>query len=284
MREGIGYDLALRPALEIIVADHTRCAHCFFDVPNFHDVLDAISVTRPDTGEEIRLELEPDGELIVFCLADAAACAVQAIGDAEQLLHMMPDFVGDDVSLREIARRPEAITQLPVKAQVDVNTPILRAIERTAGPAGETATGSDLVREENQLRLLVLAAHGPEQLMPRILGIGQDNGDELRCFIAGRVALDLGRRQLSLLLRVDQRLRVTAEQEVSDYEDDSTDSASYRNPSATGAAHVLDISAFPSSLPEHRSVDWRGSIVFTNRKLWARLRRIDYAFLAPTEK
>jgi hypothetical protein len=276
MRKGIGHDVALRTALEIIVADHTRRTHCFFDVAGFDDVLDAISVTRPDTGEEIRLELEPDGELIVFSFTDTSARALHTISNAEQVLHMMPDFVRDDIGLREITWRPEPITQLPVEAQVDVNAPILRAIKRTAGSAGESAAGSDLVREEDQLRLLVLAARGSEQLIPRVFGIGQDNGHELRCFIARRVALDLlGRRQLSLLLGVNQRLRVAAEQEVNDYENDSTDSAAYGNPSTARAAHVLNVFTFPSSLPEHRSVDWRDSLVFTNRSSGSAPGRID---------
>ena len=107
VREGIGHDVALRAALEIIVAHHTGRAHRFVDIAGFDDVLDAIGMTRPDAGEEIRLKLEPDGELVVFRLTDAPARRLHAITDAEQILHMMSNFVRDDVGLREIAPAPK---------------------------------------------------------------------------------------------------------------------------------------------------------------------------------
>ena len=39
----------------------------------------------------------------------------------------------------------------------------------------------------------VLAAHLPEDLIPRVFGIGENDGDEFRCLIARRLIVDLRR-------------------------------------------------------------------------------------------
>ena len=60
-----------------------------------------------------------------------------------------------------------------------------------------------------------------------------------------------------LLLRIDQRLGIAAEEEVCDYQDNATDAAADRDPSAAGAPFVLNVVAFASTLPKHRLVEWR---------------------------
>ena len=52
------------------------------------------------------------------------------VGDAEQGLHVMADLVRDHVGLGEVARCLEAVLQLPVEVEVDVDLVIERAIER----------------------------------------------------------------------------------------------------------------------------------------------------------
>ena len=48
--------------------------------------------------------------------------------------------------------------------------------------------------------------------MPGVFRIGQDDGDELRCLITRPLIVELrSLRQLRLLLRVKQRLRIAAE-------------------------------------------------------------------------
>ena len=96
-----------------------------------------------------------------------------------------------------------------------------------------------------------------EELIPDVLGIGQNDGDEFRGFIARRVRVDLlGGAELRWLLGVDQRRRIAAEKKISDDENDSADSAANRNASATRATHVLHVVAFPSSLPEHCLIEF----------------------------
>jgi hypothetical protein len=99
--------------------------------------------------------------------------------------------VGYHVGLCEIASRAQAFLKQTVKTEVDVNASIFRAIKRTARATGELAAGSSLVREEHELRLLVLSAHLPEDLMPGVFGIGENDSDKLRCLIVRRLAVDL---------------------------------------------------------------------------------------------
>jgi len=256
--EGFWHDTAPGTALESIVADRSSGSQRFIDVAGFDDVFGAIGIMRPDTGEEVSLKLEANGEAVEFGLADAAARRLHFVGDAEQVLHVMSDLVRDDVGLGEIAGRAKAVAQFPIKAEIDVNAAILRAIERTGGAAGKSATGLGLIREEDEPRLLVRTTHFSKDVVPNILGIGQDNGDEFRGFVAWGVAVDRSRLRLRLrlLLRLDQRLRVAAEQEVGDNKNHSAQPANRDLPTAAGPADVLHIFAFPSSLPEHRAIKW----------------------------
>src|SRR5262249_44817755 len=135
--------------------------------------------------------LEPNRELIVFRFADPTACRLYAIGNTEQILHVMPNFVRYNVGLCEIASCTQAFLELTEKAEVDVNTSILRTIERTGGAAGEAAAGLNHVREEHKLRLFVLTAHLPKNRMPRVFRIGENDSDEFRCLIARRLTVVL---------------------------------------------------------------------------------------------
>ena len=211
----------------------------------------------PDAGKEIGLELEPHREAVVFRFTDAATLRLHLVADTEEILHVMSDFVRDNVSLREVSGRAEAFVERSIESKVDVNAPILRAVERSTGAAGESASGPGLVREEHELRLFILAAHLPEELMPGVLGVGEDNANKLRRFVARRIALDLpGWRHLRLLLRIDQGRGIAAEEKVSDDQNDPTDSAANRDASAPRATHVFNVVAFTSSLPKHRFIEF----------------------------
>ena len=63
-------------------------------------------------------------------LAHALARRLDLIGDAEQLLHVMADLMGDDIGLGEVAGRAEAVLQLLVEVEVDIDLLVVRAVER----------------------------------------------------------------------------------------------------------------------------------------------------------
>ncbi|MNI54892.1 hypothetical protein D3C73_1098120 [compost metagenome] len=90
----------------------------------------------PDSGEIIALQLEADLIFVVFGLAQALAERIQLLRSAQQSLHMMPDFMGDHVSHGEIAGRLEALLQLIVEAEVNIQLAVARAVERPDGRSG----------------------------------------------------------------------------------------------------------------------------------------------------
>ena len=65
-----------------------------------------------------------------------------------QVLHVMADLVRDNVRLREIARRAEAVVQLLEKRRVEVELPVGRAVERS----GSRARLSELVTTDLRKR------------------------------------------------------------------------------------------------------------------------------------
>src|SRR5215475_4805647 len=131
-------------------------------------MLDPVGITSPNAGEKICLQLEADRQPIVFSFADPTTRRLHTIGNAEQILHVMSNFVRYDVRLREIASCTQAVLEFTKKSQVDVNASIFWTIERTGRAAGEPAAGPSLVREEHQLRLLVLCAHLLEDRIPGV--------------------------------------------------------------------------------------------------------------------
>jgi hypothetical protein len=53
------------------------------------------------------------------------------------------------------------------------------------------------------------------------------------------------------LLRIKERLRIAAEQEINNYENNGANSAAHDKPAAAGSASIFNILTFSSSLPEH---------------------------------
>ena len=91
-------------------------------------------VVGPHAGVAVGLELDPHGLLVR--LAAAA-------GDAEQVLHVVADLVGDHVGLGEVAGGAEAVAQLVEEAEVDVGQPVGRAVE---GPDRRATPGRSRCR------------------------------------------------------------------------------------------------------------------------------------------
>ena len=112
-------------------------------------------------------------------MTHSTARRLHAIGDTEQILNVMSNFVGYDVGLCEIASCTQAFLELTEKTEVDVNVSIFWTIERTGCATSEPAAGLNQIREKHESRLLVLSAHLPEDFVPRVFGVGENNGDEL---------------------------------------------------------------------------------------------------------
>jgi len=165
--------------LESVIANRAGRAHRFFDIAGFDNAFDTVGITGPNAGQKICLQLEADRELIIFRFTDPTAHRLHTIGYTEQILHVMSNFVGYHIGLCEIASCTQAFLELTEKTEVDVDASILRTIERTGCTTGEPAAGLNHIREEHEPRLLVLASHLPENLIPGVFGVGENNSDEL---------------------------------------------------------------------------------------------------------
>ena len=87
----------------------------------------------PDAGEAVGLQLEANREL-VGVVGVRLALLADLLLDAELLLDVVAELVGDHVRLREIAGRLEALIELVEEAEVEVDLPVGRTVER-AGSA-----------------------------------------------------------------------------------------------------------------------------------------------------
>src|SRR4051812_25185567 len=103
MRERVGYYMAGSLLLQRVVAYGRSRANGFFYIAGFEEMLRSIRPVRPHTSETIRLQFHTNGKRVVGALGHATAPLLHLRCNAEQILHVMTDFVRDDVSLREVA-------------------------------------------------------------------------------------------------------------------------------------------------------------------------------------
>ena len=131
VRERFRRDVAARLLLQTIVADRGGGVQSFFDVARLEHLSTALQV-RPDAGEAVRLQFLTN-RARSLPRARALARGHVALGNAEQRLHVVSDFMRDDVRLREVAGRTRPALQVLVERQVDVNVAIAGTIERPDG-------------------------------------------------------------------------------------------------------------------------------------------------------
>ena len=107
--------------------------------------------------------------------------------NAQQVLHVVSNFVCDDISLRKVTRRVELTRELVVKTEVDVNLLIARTIKGAHARVAHAAGRGDLALVDDELRFDVLPPCPFEFLRPDVLGIGKHDGDEVQeSLLAGR--------------------------------------------------------------------------------------------------
>jgi hypothetical protein len=103
------------------------------------------------------------------------------------VLHVMTDLVREHIRLREIARRAEALLQLFVKGEIDVDLLVFRTVERSRGRLRVAARGVGGVAEKHQLGVAVRRARLlREDVLPRLLCVVEDEGDELHFLLLFR--------------------------------------------------------------------------------------------------
>src|SRR5207302_8163953 len=104
---------------------------------------------------------------------------------AEQVLDVVAHLVRDDVRLRELAGRAEALRQLAVEAEVDIGALVGAAIEGAHRRRRRAAARGGLVPEEDQLGVAVLL-RAREELPPGPLRVVERaDGHALQLFLGG---------------------------------------------------------------------------------------------------
>jgi hypothetical protein len=113
--------------------------------------------------------------------------------NSDQLLDVMAEFMGEDVSLGEFSRSSESLLEFVKKCQIDVDLLVFRAIERPAGCLSPATTRVDAIAEQRQLRVAIGDALLTQYLSPGLLRVVKDERDELHqrffAFIESRIRL-----------------------------------------------------------------------------------------------
>src|ERR1700739_1887589 len=68
---------------------------------------------------------------------------------------MMPQFMGKHISLGKVSGSAKALLQLVIKAKIDVNFFVRRAVERTSSGAGRSTSGSRCIAKQHQLGMAI---------------------------------------------------------------------------------------------------------------------------------
>jgi len=181
------------------------------------------------------------------------------------MLHVMADFMSDDVRLGKVAGSTKSLLQLAKKTSCRDRRADLRDNKtgrpRIARIRSPTASHS----KQGELGLAVLATELAELLVPDILGIGEDDRDELSPLVVDarsrrRGARFKGRHGAAIGTDIDllqERERIAAQQPDYDYQQQRAQSAAHhRLPRHSAHAHsaaIFDIGALPSTLPAHDS-------------------------------
>src|SRR5580692_8385881 len=143
--EGVGHDIALHLLLQPVVADRGRGLQGLIDVAGVEEMVLLLGTVRPYAGETIGLQLDAHLELVRLDLAGGGLLRLPDLRqDAELVLHVMADLVGDHIGFGELAgvavrAGAELVLHIVEERGVEINALIERAVERSLGRFGESA-------------------------------------------------------------------------------------------------------------------------------------------------
>ena len=223
-----------------------------------------IRVMRPDAREAIGLQLERDLQAVASGLARAPLRRAHLVRRAEQVLHVMADFVADHIRLREVARTAET-REIREERGVEIHAAIGRAIERSDRGRRVAAGRLHGAVEQRELGRFVTPAGGREDLAPDILGAAEDRGHELARLVVGRERRALLRGRSAPAAALEQILHgLRAAEQIGDDEHGNAGERAAaterdRHPGAHPATALLatdvaDVLAAPQVLPAHRAL------------------------------
>ena len=136
-------------SLQVIVAYGCRCLQARGDIGVVND-LTLLGAVRPYACEAVCLQFEIDGERVPLRRILTGE-VLNLLFDSEDILHVVAEFVRDNVSLGKVRVTAAEMPEFIPEAQVDVDLLIRRAIERAGLRLGGTATGLCVVAKEHKL-------------------------------------------------------------------------------------------------------------------------------------
>ena len=92
---------------------------------------------RPHAGEAVGLQFDPHRHLVGLGLAHALPHLIELRQDADQVLDMMADLVGDHIGLREVAGGAELPVELLEEGGVEIDLAIEQ--DNRTGPEADEA-------------------------------------------------------------------------------------------------------------------------------------------------
>src|SRR6266536_992906 len=280
--ERVGHDIALRLPLQAVVADRRRGLERRFDVALLDEFPALLRTIGPNPGETVGLQLDLDLQVVGLDLAEGVLPLLHLRQDAEQILHVVPDLVGDHVGLGELAglavvAAAEAALQVAEERRIEIDPLVARTIERPHGGARRaTGRARRAGKHHERRRAVASAALLLHHLPPHRLGAAQHGGNDL----AGEVARGAGMRRGAIghvvgmasaaehLGAPDQEPRVDAERPAHEPEHDQradahaagADRDAEAAPAAVTAflaAAILDVLTARQLVPAHRSLPVR---------------------------
>ena len=174
MGERIGDRITLRTFLQVVVADFARRVKRLLDVARLEGIEHSVVVVSPHTGEEIRLKLNADTDIVGLRLVRAVHGGMSLVECPEEVLDVVADLVGYDVGIGEIAVRTEGLAHIAEKGEVDVETLVRGAIEGSDGGRGTATRTLDGIVVEDEGRGFVFETHFIEKFRPHVLRPGED--------------------------------------------------------------------------------------------------------------
>ena len=228
----------------------------------------------PYAGVAIRLQFDSHLDAVGGGLVAGGQLRGLRLGQgAEQVLHVVTDFVRDHIGLREFAgvalATMKARLDLTKKRRVEIDAAVGRTIKRPHRRLREAAAALLRAGEQPQPRRSILLAARPEDFAPGVLGIAQHGCDELTHRVGRRAGAPVGRPIWLLVARApadkfraaDQHAGIDAsrpgDQAEHDHGSNAEPAATARNTetaaakATAGAAIVLDIVAAAEIVPTH---------------------------------